>query len=213
MQQETPVSLPPPVPATPPSAPPLPPQKDQQGSFYQAQPAPYTATDHAATAPADAYAEHDDDYPTTLTWEASEYIHTDKGTMWLVSLGVIVAVVAGIAIWLQAWTFLVLVIAMGSAVGVFAFRPPHVLRYTLDDGGIHIGDKTYHYSDFHSFGILQDGAFFTMTFIPVKRFAPALSIYFSEQQGEDIVDIVSDHLPMVHLQFDILDRVMRRLRF
>jgi len=133
--------------------------------------------------------------------------------MWIVGLVAIALVFAGVALYLQAWTFLALIVVMAVAMGVFAFRPPHVMHYTLNDNGVQIGNKTFPYADFRAFGILEDGAFFTMTLIPVKRFAPALSVYFADAQGEDIVDIVGAHLPMEHIEPDIIDHIMRRLRF
>ncbi len=211
------------VPPTPPSLEPAPqppvtpqaPQGGREDAFYKpAEPAPYSGSleDHALPKPYAAPAANVV-HPATMSWEASEYVHTDKGGLWLVGFGVIVLLFAGLAFWLQAWTFLALVVVMAIAMGVFAFRPPHVLHYNLNDNGVQIGDKTFHYSDFRAFGILEDGAFFTMTLIPLKRFAPSLSVYFSEAQGEDIVDIVGAHLPMEHIEPDIIDHVMRRLRF
>lgn len=191
--------MPPQPPVTPPA-----PQLHEEQNFYQpAQNAP------AAPAPTD-----DDDFADTpFSWEASEYIHMDKGGMWLIGLAVVVLVAVGISIFLQQWIFAILTVVMGVAMGVFAFRPPHVLHYTLTDQGVQIADRLYKYKDFRAFGVLQDGAFFTMEFIPVKRFAPALSVYFAQADGEHIVDIVGDHLPMEKIQPDIIDTVMRRLRF
>lgn len=201
------------VPPVSPTPPPQPPQGGGQGDgFYQPQNlAPYAAP---PTLPApQAAPQHVGDHPAPLTWEASEYVHTDKGGMWLIGFGVIVAIFLGVAIWLQVWTFALLILVMAIAMGIFAFRKPHVLRYTLNDQGVQVGDKVFHYSDFRAFGVLEDGAFFTMTLIPIKRFSPAINVYFAEEQGEDIVDIVSEHLPMEHIEPDVIDRIMRRLRF
>lgn len=124
-----------------------------------------------------------------------------------------VALAVGGAIWLGAWTFAILIVVMAVALAVLAFRRPRVIRYSLTDGGILIGNKTYLYSDFRAFGILQEGAFFTMVLIPVKRFGPAINVYFAQEQGEQIVDIVGEHLPMEDVHPDVIDTVMRRLRF
>jgi hypothetical protein len=218
MQQETPQSSQPApqVPAVPPTLPqPSAPQQSEGEDFYQpAQATPYTgaAAAHAVPSPYAAPA-HNAENPHMITWEASEYVHNDKGLSWLIGLGIFALIFAAIALYFQAWTFLAMIIAASAAIGVFAFRKPNVLQYTLNDTGVQIGDRLFHYSDFSAFGIMQEGAFFTMTFIPVKRFAPALSVYFADEQGEDIVDIVSAHLPMQHVEPDIIDRIMRRLRF
>lgn len=218
MQQETPQQGQPmpQVPVTPPNPPqPSAPQQNEGKDFYQpVAPAPYTGSpdDHTLSSPYAAPA-HNNTVPETISWEASEYVHNDKGIMWLVGLGAIGLVFAAIALFFQAWTFFILIVVMTVAMGVFAFRKPHILHYTLNNNGVQVGDRTFHYSDFRAFGILEDGAFFTMTLIPVKRFSPAISVYFADEQGEDIVDIVSAHLPMEHVEPDFIDRLMRRLRF
>lgn len=214
MQQETPQvgppTLPPPsMPQQPPAPQPAPPQQEEQSFYRPATPVAPAVTPGAPIAhPAIT---GDPDGP--FSWDASEYVHIDKGSSWLMGLMGVVLVLAGIAIWLHEWTFAILVVVMGIAMGVFAFRPPRVLHYTLTEQGVHIGDKLYPYKDYRAFGVLEDGAFYTMEFIPVKRFAPALSIYFAEDDGEDIVDIVGEHLPMEKVELDLIDSIMHRLRF
>ena len=148
-----------------------------------------------------------------VSWEASEYIHHDKGFMWVLGLiGCAVAMVA-LAVWLQAWTFAALIVVMAVALGVFAFRRPHVLRYTLDGEGIRVGEKFYGFEQFRAFGILGDGAFYTIMLLPTKRFAPAINVYFDEADGEKIVDILGERLPMEKVELDLVERLTRRLRF
>lgn len=213
MQQETP-QVNQPVPQVPPtSGPPVPqaprPTEERGADFYQlAAPAAFAGTDHSVRAPHPAPRKSGD-----LSWESSEYVHIEKGSSWLIGLVVIAAVLLGIAIWLMAWTFVALILVMTVAMGVYAFRKPRTIRYVLTDEGVVVGDTLFAYNDFRAFGVLEDGAFFTMTLIPVKRFAPALSIYFAEDHGEQIVDIVGSHLPMENIQPDFIDKLMRRLRF
>jgi hypothetical protein len=209
MQQETP-QVNQSAPQVPPTSGPPNPQEERRADFYQpATPLAYVGTDHVMPGPAPA----PQPVQNELSWEASEYVHIDKGGAWLAGLVVVTVIFLGIAVWLAAWTFVALILVMAIAVGVFAFRPPHTMHYTLTHDGILIGDKVFNYSDFRAFGILQDGAFFTMSLIPIKRFAPALSVYFAEDHGEQIVDIVGDHLPMEDIKPDIIDSLMRRLRF
>jgi hypothetical protein len=149
-----------------------------------------------------------------LNWEASEYIHHAKSPLWFVGYGAFMLVLLAVAYFLtQAWTFVVLVVVMAVAIGVFATRPPRLLHYSLTDTGIQIEDSGYHYSDFRAFGIINDGALYSIMLIPVKRFMPAVNIYFAEEDGEKIVDILGARLPMEDLHLDVIDQLMRRLRF
>jgi len=149
-----------------------------------------------------------------LSWEASEYIHHSKSPMWFAGFVGLMLVLLAVAYFLtHAWTFVILVVVMAVAIGVFATRPPRTLHYALTDAGIQIEQSGYHYSDFRAFGIINDGPLYSVMLIPVKRFMPAVNIYFDENDGEKIVDILGTRLPMEDLHLDAVDRLMRRLRF
>lgn len=148
-----------------------------------------------------------------ISWEASEYVHHDKGALWVLGLVAVVLVFAAIAFFTQAWTFLILTLVMGVALGVIAFRPPRVLRYSLSDKGLQIDEKFYNFNEFKSFGVIDDGSLYSIMLIPTKRFMPAVNIYFEEDDGEDIVDVLGSYLPMQHIELDAFDKLMRHLRF
>jgi hypothetical protein len=148
-----------------------------------------------------------------IAWTASEYVHHSKGALWLVGFIAIVALLLALAIWSQAWTFAVLIVVMGVAMGIIAFRKPHELHYTLSDDGLTIDDKAYAFSDFRAFGVVDDGALYSIMLIPIKRLAPTVAVYFEEQDGEQIVDILGTYLPMEEFHQDLFDRLMHRLRF
>ncbi len=210
MQPETPQPTPPPAAPVPPAQPqpPVAPAPQHEGqAFYT----PVTPTAFTPPAPVAVAAPHKN--AGSISWEASEYVHIDKGAAWLVVFGLIVAAFLGVAIWLGAWTFAAVVLVMAVAMVIFAFRPPRVISYSLTEDGIKIGEQTFHYENFKSFGVIEDGAFFIMNLIPVKRFSPAINIYFAEDHGDQIVDIMGAHLPMQELHPDIFDNIMRRLRF
>lgn len=148
-----------------------------------------------------------------VDWEASEYVHHSKGALWLLGLIGVVLVFAVIAFVTQAWTFLVLVMVMGIALGIIAFRPPKTLHYTLTSQGVQIDNKFYEFDEFRSFGIISEGSLYSIMLIPTKRFMPAINIFFEEQDGEKIVDVLGSYLPMEQLKLDAFDKLMRNLRF
>jgi hypothetical protein len=49
-------------------------------------------------------------------------------------------------------------------------------------------------------------------FLPKKRFSPSVSIYFPEESGEQIVDILGSILPMEKIKLDFIDRIVRKLK-
>ncbi len=152
--------------------------------------------------------------PVEMSWEASEYIHHTKSPLWFMGYAAIMLVLLAVAYFLtQAWTFVVLVVVMAIAIGVFATRPPRTLHYALTESGLQIEESHYRYNEFRAFGIIADGGLYSIMLIPTKRFMPAVSVYFAEEDGEKIVDILGSRLPMEELHLDFVDRLMRRLRF
>jgi hypothetical protein len=147
-----------------------------------------------------------------VSWTAHEFIHREKGTMWFALFFVVIAAFIGISVWTQAWTFTALIIVIAVLVVVYSRRPPRELTYTLNDDGLDIDGKLHKFVDFKSFGIIHDGQEYSVMLIPTQRFQPGISVYFPEEAGEDIVDMLGSRLPMKDLKLDAVDRLVRLLR-
>ncbi len=147
-----------------------------------------------------------------ITWEAEEYVVREKNTWWYVGLIAVGLMFSALAIWLQAWTFLAVIILSVVALMVYAMRPPRILRYTLSDKGLSEGDYLYNYDEFKAFGILHEGNHFAIVLTPRKRFSPRVTVYFPEMKGEAIVDAFGARLPMEEVKLDMLDKLIKFLR-
>ncbi|HET8689923.1 MAG TPA: hypothetical protein VFL81_00595 [Candidatus Saccharimonadales bacterium] len=149
-----------------------------------------------------------------IQWRASEYVHHEKQGQWFVGLAVASAVlVAGAILLIHSYTFAILIVVMAIAIGYMAGRPPQEVSYQLTSQGLMIGDKSFSYHDFSSFGVLSEGALYSVVLIPTRRFSPSVSIYFPEDLGERIVDVLGAILPMRDIKLDPVDRLSRKLRF
>lgn len=146
-------------------------------------------------------------------WQASEYIHHQKSPVWFVAFAAVVIVLTVVAIFLiESITFAILIPVMAAALLVYSHRPPHVLNYTLSRQGLHINDRLYPFAQFKGFGVIHDGSEYSVMLLPVKRFQPGVSVYFPEESGEAIVDMLAARLPMQDLHLDVIDQVIRKLR-
>jgi hypothetical protein len=102
---------------------------------------------------------------------------------------------------------------MAIAVVIYIRRPPRTLTYALSGKqGLYVGERLYLYEDFRSFGLIRDGDHHSIMLIPRKRFAPGVSVYFPDEAGERIVDILGKRLPMEELKLDVIDLLVRKLR-
>ena len=149
-----------------------------------------------------------------VSWTAQEYVHPDKSPLWFVLFVLVVLGLIAIDIFLlKSITFSILVSVMAVAVVIYVRRPPRTLTYTLSGAkGLTIGEKLHHLEEFKAFGVIQDGEHHSIMLIPTKRFAPGVSVYFPDESGEKIVDILGRRLPMENLKLDIIDVLVRKLR-
>lgn len=154
------------------------------------------------------------DSDATITWMAEEYIPADKGPWWFVFFSLIVIGLVSIDFFfIKSWTFSILVVVMATTVIVLAKRPPRQITYALSSNqGLSVGEKNYQLEEFKSFGVIQEGGELSIMLIPVKRFAPGVSVYFPEEAGEKIVDILGQNLPMEQLKLDFIDKLVRKIR-
>lgn len=147
-----------------------------------------------------------------VNWEAREYIAREKNAAWYVCFGIVVVGLAVLAIFMQQFTFLLLIIVAAVALVVYSVRPPRVLHYSLSSKGLSEGNNLYTFEDFKSFGVLNEDNHYSIVLIPKKRFATSVVVYFPETSGEEIVDIFGAHLPMEPVKLDVLDKLVRLLR-
>ncbi len=152
--------------------------------------------------------------PLEVEWTASEFVAHDKGTQWYLALGAGSVVLAAI-IYLLTKDILstVIVLLVGLLFGIAGARKPRVLHYQVNDHGLAIGQKFYPYNEFKSFAVMEEGAFSSIMFMPLKRFMPPISIYYAPEDEERIVQVLAVYLPMEMRTHDAIDRLTRRMRF
>lgn len=148
-----------------------------------------------------------------VRWQAQEYIHHEKDAWWFVIFALVVMGLMAVSIFvIQSITFTVLIPVMAVALIVYSYRPPRTLSYTLSGKGLYVNDHLYPFADFKGFGVIRDGKEYSVMLIPIKRFKPGVSVYFPEEAGEAIVDLLGARLPMQELHLDVVDKVIRKLR-
>jgi hypothetical protein len=148
-----------------------------------------------------------------VTWQAKEFIHQEKGATWFIVFAVTIAAFLAVAIFLmKSWTFALLLVVIAVVIVVLSKRPPRVMEYALSEDGLHIDNTLHKYADFKSFGVVRDSGEFSVMLIPRKRFMPGITVYFPEEAGEDIVDVLGSRLPMRDLHLDVVDKIVRKLR-
>ena len=150
--------------------------------------------------------------PQSVSWDAEEYITQSHNAWWYVCLAVVTIGLSTLAIWLQGWTFLILIIISVITILVFNLRPPRKIHYTLDSKGLTEGSQFYPYENFRAFGITKEHDHYSAILIPQKRFGINVKVYFPGGSGEAIVDALGARLPMEEVKSDFLDKIVDFLR-
>jgi hypothetical protein len=167
-----------------------------------------------ALAPAEVEDNDAEYYEPLVSWKASEFIHHQKNTNWFLPLAG-AAVVLAVAMYFIGGGIIgsIMIITGAIAFGLAAGQEPKTLEYMLFPRSIAVGNKEYSYDDFKAFSVAQNGRLFSVILDPVKRFLPPVTIYFPEENGEKIFDILSAHLPTIEARSDPVESLMRKLRF
>ena len=149
-----------------------------------------------------------------LEWEAPEFVAHEKNIGWYGMLALGTAVFIGIMYLLtkdeiSAGTLLI----MAVLFGIFAARKPRTLPFRLDQTGLSVGSRHYPYQSFRSFSVIREGEHDTISFMPMKRLMPLVTIYCPPSVKQDLVLALNYHLPFETRELALVDRLMNKIRF
>ncbi len=149
-----------------------------------------------------------------VTWTASEFIEHAKTGSWYAGLLFVAAVGIGIIYLITRDIFSVIALSLFAITFmIFAARKPKVLSYALTDRGIQVGERFYAFEQFRSFAVIDEGAFHSISLLPLKRFMPALSVYYAPEDETRIAQFLGAYLPHEDRKQDAVDRLMHKIRF
>ncbi len=153
--------------------------------------------------------------PDDLAWTASEFVAHPKTMTWYLALAGVTLAVLVLAWFIGSHDIVteIVVVICGGLFGYMAGRQPRQMQYGLSGKGVQIGIKTYPYQDFRSFAVVDEGAFSSIDFMPLKRFSPMMSIYYHPEQEMDIMELLTLHLPFAAHHRTAIDGLMQRIRF
>lgn len=198
-----PVNTPAPAPAPPPAPEPL----------ALAPPPPAEIEEPAAPQP-DLPEDDDVDPAQTIAWTASEFIVHAKSFGWYA--GLTAAAIAGAVIVFFVTKDAVsvgVVVVSAILLGIYGRHQPRQLEYRLGIHGLKIGQRSFEYTQFRSFSVVPEDAFSSIVFMPLKRFAIPITIYYAPEDEDRIVKLLADRLPLEEGGHDAVDRLMQRIRF
>jgi hypothetical protein len=152
--------------------------------------------------------------PEDVIWTAAEFVEHQKGASWYGALVLAAMAVAASYYLVTRDGFFTGVIVLAAAMfGIYAAHKPRTQQYHLGPQGLQIGERMYYFQSFKNFSVAEEGATASIIFIPLARFAPPLTVYVAKDLEEQVLDYLSLFLPFEQHHTDVIDSLLRRIRF
>jgi len=149
-----------------------------------------------------------------IQWRASEFIAHDKSPKWYLALyGASAAITALVYLLTKDMIASGAVLLAAVALSVYAGRKPREVDYALYRDGLAIGERAFLYAQFRSFSVADEGTLASIALVPHKRFGQLITLYFDPQDESLIVDFIAGRLPLERRSQDLIDGLMKKIRF
>jgi hypothetical protein len=152
--------------------------------------------------------------PRAVTWEAPEYVYTEKKADWYLILAIIFGSLIVASVLLNNVLFALLVGVAGGALAVSAARKPRVVPFAVSVRGIRVDEELYPYSTLRAYHVDEDHQYGPQLLVLSKRrFTPIIVIPLPEEYIDDIEDIMGSRLEEKLLEEPLMFKVLEKFGF
>lgn len=152
--------------------------------------------------------------PRSITWEAPEHHHVEKGNDWYFALAVIVLSLVVVAILFNNVLLALLLGLAGGALGVSAARRPSIIPFAVTVRGIRVDDQLHPFSTLESYHIDEDDPRGPQLFVmSSSKFMPLIVIPLPADHVDDVESILKEKLDEEMLEEPFLMKVLEILGF
>lgn len=149
-----------------------------------------------------------------INWVASELASHEKSSGWFVKLTML-AVLAAAIMYLITRDIIstAVILLVGITLGMYAKLKPREMSYSISDEGIMVGNKHFDYADFRSFSVIDDGKAPCLELMAHKRLKLPIFMYFTQADGDRIVDLLGTFLPYEQKEVSAIDKLSSKIHF
>jgi len=150
----------------------------------------------------------------SITWDAYEHYHIEKGSDWFWILGIITVAITIAAILLSNMLFGVLILIGGLVIALHANHEPDIIEYAVTLRGMRVGDTIYPYSTLDSFYIDEEHPAGARLLVrSQKLFMPLFIISIPEENVDDIEELIASRLPEEHMDEPLVYKILEFFGF
>ena len=150
----------------------------------------------------------------SITWEAPEHHHIEKGNDWFFALAIVVLSFVIMGILFNNVLFALLLGLAGGALGVSAAKRPYIIPYAVTVRGVRIDERLYPYSTLESFHIDEDDQKGPQLLLKThQRLSPLLVLPIPVDHIDDIDHLLKEKLEEEELVEPFLIKVLELFGF
>ena len=152
--------------------------------------------------------------PRSITWEAPEHHHIEKGNDWFFALFIIIFAFVIVAILFNNVLFALLIGLAGGALGVSAAKRPNIIPYAVTVRGVLIEDTLYPHSTLDSYHIDEEDPRGPQLLIKSnKKLMPLMVLPIPVDHIDDIESILKEKIEEEELEEPFLVKVLELFGF
>ena len=152
--------------------------------------------------------------PRSVTWEAPEHHHVEKGNDWFFALVIVVVSIVIVAILFNNVLLALLLGLAGGALFVSGAKKPSIIPFAVTVRGVKIDDRLYPYSTFDSFWIDEEDPRGPQLLIKSeKKLMPLMVLPIPITHIDEIESILSERLPEEELLEPLFVKVLELFGF
>ena len=150
-----------------------------------------------------------------ITWRAAEYQHTKKNASWYVMVGVGAGVISLVSLWRGNFFFFLFIIVAATMAIVFGRRQPRVLDFTVEEGGVRIGEDIFvRYEDVEHFSLRhREHVLDEIVLKKRTHLNPHVRIPVDTEMATRAVTLLSEHVDRVEHEDSLIDMLAEWIGF
>ena len=147
--------------------------------------------------------------PRSISWEAPEHHHVEKGNDWFFALAIIIIALVAVAILFNDVLFALLIGLAGGALAVSAAKRPSIVPYSVSVRGVKIEDRLYPFSTLDSYHIDEENPHGPQLLIKAnKKFMTLLVMPIPKEHIDDIETLLKEKLQDEELSEPLIVKVL-----
>ena len=152
--------------------------------------------------------------PVLISWETPEYPSYQKNSDWYWWVGLMAALLMGLAFWQRSFLFGVFILVAWFSMMLYAVRPPKNIQVSITMQGIVVDTTLYPWTNIKSFWIFYRPPLTRdLSLESKKALAPYIKIPLGETDPTKVKNIVLKFIPEVEQTESIVDNLSHLARF